>query len=196
MRSTPILLLILISSLFDLHVRGQSPEANGDKFDFNWVRDGFEDDRVFVPGSNAYTDLNWLPGGELVLTEKDGRILVFPDWQDGNFLEIVAWDGRGTFKIVGKCAVPKIPSSAVSHQFQLPAKVCTENERGLHSFTLHPNFEKNRWVYLFYTYREDGSCAIPHDEPGKAGPVNRVSRFTMNDSFQLQSEKVLISTVR
>jgi len=62
----------------------------------------------------------------------------------------------------------------------------------LSSVALHPKFSENRWIYLFYTYnRGDTRCLIDVAE----GPVNRCSRFTMDENFQvlLETEKVLFT---
>lgn len=59
--------------------------------------------------------------------------------------------------------------------------------------TAHPNFEENRWIYLFYTYnRGSTECAKDADN----GPVNRCSRWVMNDDWTVDegSELVLFQT--
>lgn len=63
----------------------------------------------------------------------------------------------------------------------------------LGTVTVHPNFEENRWVYLFYTYnRGDGSCLVDIE----AGPRNRCSRFVMKEDWtiDLETEIVLFQT--
>ena len=49
-------------------------------------------------------------------------------------------------------------------------RVCDDGSRGLLSALVHPNFEENHWVYLFYTRITDGLCGLDLE----TGPVNRV----------------------
>jgi len=59
----------------------------------------------------------------------------------------------------------------------------------LGTVTVHPNFDENRWVYLFYTYnRGDTSCLLD----AKDGPINRCSRFVMNDDWTIDPDSELI----
>jgi glucose/arabinose dehydrogenase len=72
-------------------------------------------------------------------------------------------------------------------------KVCTEGERGLNTVLPHPDFATNRWVYLYYTTLDkNGGCG----ESMEDGAVNRLSRFTMLDNFELDpaSEMPLLET--
>ena len=57
--------------------------------------------------------------------------------------------------------------------------MCTDNERGLQTVTIHPNFTENRYVYLFYTKFKEG-CLADKKEPANAHPWNVVSRFVMD----------------
>jgi len=52
--------------------------------------------------------------------------------------------------------------------------VCTNGERGLSSVEVHPDFDNNGYLYLFYPYAKYGNC----NEDANDGPVNRLSRFT------------------
>lgn len=56
-------------------------------------------------------------------------------------------------------------------------------ESGLHGIAVDPDFEKNNFIYLYYTYsaEEDNS-------------LNRVSRFTFQDN-QLKDEKILVGKI-
>lgn len=63
----------------------------------------------------------------------------------------------------------------------------------LGTVTVHPDFDRNRWVYFFYTYnRGNDDCAIDI----QTGPVNRCSRFVMKEDWtlDLESELVLFQT--
>lgn len=53
--------------------------------------------------------------------------------------------------------------------------LCTNGERGLQSIVPHPNFEENRYIYLFYS-----KFVVDCPESEETGPPNRVSRFTMD----------------
>ena len=65
--------------------------------------------------------------------------------------------------------------------------ICRNTERGLQSIVISPNFETNRYVYLFYTKFKQG-CYVYEDEdetnlnldPNGNNPWNVIERFTMN----------------
>jgi glucose/arabinose dehydrogenase len=64
--------------------------------------------------------------------------------------------------------------------------ICSNGERGLLGFTHDPAFLTNRFVYVYYT----------RDEPAAPGDcVNRVSRFTLNDTIDRASEVVLLDNI-
>jgi glucose/arabinose dehydrogenase len=67
--------------------------------------------------------------------------------------------------------------------------MCTDGERGLQSIRPHPNFLKNRYLFVYYTKFKEG-C----DENPKDGPYNRLSRFYVSNDFRIDrsSEKVLL----
>jgi aldose sugar dehydrogenase len=75
-----------------------------------------------------------------------------------------------TEKVTGKIRVLR--------RRNLQAKACatldvaTAAERGLLGITIHPNFEANRFLYVYYT-------AAPTEN--RPAPVNRVDRFTYDD---------------
>eukprot|EP00535_Pseudo-nitzschia_heimii_P005040 CAMPEP_0197192430 /NCGR_PEP_ID=MMETSP1423-20130617/25051_1 /TAXON_ID=476441 /ORGANISM="Pseudo-nitzschia heimii, Strain UNC1101" /LENGTH=874 /DNA_ID=CAMNT_0042645309 /DNA_START=172 /DNA_END=2793 /DNA_ORIENTATION=+ len=57
----------------------------------------------------------------------------------------------------------------------LQDKVCSQGERGVYQVLPHPNFDQNRFVYVFYTYDKHGGCKFSSID----GPVNAVSRFRL-----------------
>ncbi|OGM58825.1 hypothetical protein A3A75_06180 [Candidatus Woesebacteria bacterium RIFCSPLOWO2_01_FULL_39_10] len=63
------------------------------------------------------------------------------------------------------------------------AEVKELSEGGLHGITLHPNFQSNNYVYVYYTYGESGGNTL-----------NRVSRFTYNGS-QMTDQKVIVDAI-
>lgn len=71
----------------------------------------------------------WLPGGDMLITEKPGRLRVV---RDGRLLPE---------------AVPGVP------------EVFYEGQGGLFDVLPHPNFSENRWVYLTYSKKTEGSSA-------------------------------------
>ncbi|MBL4580862.1 MAG: PQQ-dependent sugar dehydrogenase [Gammaproteobacteria bacterium] len=71
----------------------------------------------------------WLPGGDMLITEKPGRLRVV---RDGKLLPE---------------AVPGVPD------------VFYEGQGGLFDVLPHPNFSENRWVYLTYSKKTEGSSA-------------------------------------
>jgi aldose sugar dehydrogenase len=71
----------------------------------------------------------WLPGGDMLITEKPGRLRVV---RDGRLLPE---------------AVPGVP------------EVFYEGQGGLFDVLPHPNFNDNRWVYLTYSKETEGSSA-------------------------------------
>ena len=71
----------------------------------------------------------WLPGGDMLITEKPGRLRVV---REGRLLPE---------------AVPGVPD------------VFYEGQGGLFDVLPHPNFSENRWVYLTYSKETEGSSA-------------------------------------
>lgn len=71
-------------------------------------------------------------------------------------------------------------------------RLCTDGERGLQSVRPHPNFEENRFIYMYFMQHKDG-CR----ESTTNGPQNRLSRFTMDPDtleIEMDSELVLFQT--
>ena len=68
------------------------------------------------------------------------------------------------------------------------SRMCHDGERGLQSIRPHPNFNSNRYIYMFYTSLRSGCAASLTN-----GPPNRLSRFTMNaDTLKIDSSTELI----
>src|SRR3990167_10736038 len=61
--------------------------------------------------------------------------------------------------------------------------VLQTGESGLHGIALHPDFESNQFVYLYYTYRGGGD-----------GTQNRVSRFRFDDKT-FTEEKIIVDAI-
>lgn len=103
------------------HVSAQSDVYNAANHDYRVVT--VADDLV-QPWSMA-----WLPGGDMLVTEKPGRLRIV---RDGRLLPE---------------AVPGVPD------------VFYEGQGGLFDVLPHPNFSDNRWVYLTYSKETANSSA-------------------------------------
>ena len=74
----------------------------------------------------------------------------------------------------------------------LSGRTCQTGPRGLFSMLVHPDFEKQPYVFLFYTPLL-GQCT----EDPVTGPSNRLSRFSMNPEtleLELNNEIILLET--
>lgn len=105
-----------------------------------------------------YLEIPWsmvfLPDGSMLFTERPGRVRAID--KNGILLE-----------------KPIAQISTVKHI----------GEGGLLGITIHPDFKKNHFVYLYYTYSSD-----------ERGTENRVSRFIFeNDS--LLNEEIIINAI-
>ena len=78
----------------------------------------------------------------------------------------------------GKVSVLEDPdeSSDSDEILDIEKKMCTNTERGLQSIAVHPEFEDNRYIYLYYTKHKEDCLA----DDSENGPWNVVSRFVMD----------------
>jgi len=104
---------------------------------------GFESE-VLIENLDTPWAIDFLPNGELIFTERQGRVSVFDN---------------GELRVVGTIKVSEV------------------SESGLLGIAVDPEFNKNRFVYLYYTH-ENG---------------NRVSRFVLNEV--LEAEFILLDTI-
>ena len=76
----------------------------------------------------------------------------------------------------------------------ISVKTCSDGERGLMSVAVDPQFDSNHYVYLYYTFKNNGSTC---PTGSNTSPVNRVSRFVLgnNDKIDPASETVLIDNI-
>lgn len=110
---------------------------------------------AFLPASPARLDSAERAGGP------DGRLLVT---ERKGEVKLLSKDFK-EIKQIGKIRVKQI------------------GEGGLHGIVVHPSFEKNQFIYLYYTYGESGNQTL-----------NRVSRFRfLND--KLTSEEVIVDKI-
>lgn len=94
--------------------------------------------------------LAFLPDGAILFTERDGRVRLVD--KEGNVLEK--------------------PIATIS--------VKQTGESGLHGIAPHPNFNNNKFVYLYYTYQANGDNTF-----------NRVSRFKFSGQSLTQEEIIV-----
>ncbi|OGE14048.1 glucose sorbosone dehydrogenase [Candidatus Curtissbacteria bacterium RIFCSPLOWO2_12_FULL_38_9] len=97
--------------------------------------------------------LAFLPNGSLMFTERKGNV-----W-------LIDTDGNLSNKPVAQINVKTI------------------GESGLHGIAIHPNFNQNQFIYLYYTYEGEG------DETR-----NRVSRFTLENN-RLTDETFIVNGI-
>jgi len=108
---------------------------------------------TFVANVSGPIDLAWTPDGRMLIAGKNGELRVYAN---GSLLSTPALD--------------------------LASVLCTNGERGLVSIAVHPNFAVNHYIYLFYTFNKFPNSSTPCAESETDGPVNRVSRFVLNDT--------------
>ncbi len=99
--------------------------------------------------------LVFLPDESILVTERPGRVRII--------------DKNGVLYPEPALVIPVIQK--------------IQGEGGLHGITIHPDFEKNRFVYLYYTYENQGSKSL-----------NRVARFVF-DGKNLTDEKVIVDRI-
>ena len=126
---------------------------------------GFADQAV-VSGIDRPTALAFTPDGRMLIGAEAGLVRVY---ENGSLLPQAALD--------------------------ISAKVCSDQERGLMSVAVDPAFAANRFIYVYYTFKEAG-CQYASGG-GTLLPVNRVSRFVLgdNDVVDPASETVLIDDI-
>ncbi len=108
----------------------------------------------------------------------------------------LAFTPDGRLLISSKPGVLRVyePGTATVQALDISAKTCANSERGLLGVAVDPNFEANRYIYLYYTFNKHGVC--PAQEPGNPNnPVNRVSRFVLSDDNVATDERVLITNI-
>ena len=126
---------------------------------------GFQDE--LVTPIDRPTAVAFVPGGRILIARFPGVVRLFEN---------------GSLDPVGT------PALTIS------AKTCSDGERGLMSVEVDPKFESNHFIYLYYTFKNNGSTC----PTGSAtSPVNRVSRFVLgnNNLIDPASEVVLIDGI-
>jgi len=115
-------------------------------------------DEGIVGGVPAPTAIDWLPSGELLIASQTGVLY--------------RWNG-----------------GAAQAVLDLSGVTCSDGEMGLLGVAVDPTFQSgDRFVYLYYTHREGGSC-----DASSRG--NRVSRFSVDGSGNFANEQILIDHI-
>ncbi len=114
-----------------------------------------KDEGVVAGNLEVPWSLVFLPDGAILVTERPGRVRLI--------------DNKG-----------RLRSGSV---LSLEVDKKTNGEGGLHGITLHPEFEKNHFVYLYYTYENDNGQTL-----------NKVTRFVYENN-SLVSESTIIDNI-
>lgn len=96
--------------------------------------------------------LGFLPNGSLIFTERVGNI-----------------------KLIEKSGAPPALLGSID-------KVAAEGEGGLLGLAVHPDYAKNRFIYLYYTYQAQGRL------------LNRVVRYKLQGS-KLTQDKIIVDKI-
>ncbi len=76
----------------------------------------------------------------------------------------------------------------------LQSKTCANSEQGLLGIAVDPDFESNRFIYLYYTFKKFGVC--PEMQPGNPNnPVNRVARYKLPEAGDATMDKILVDNI-
>jgi glucose/arabinose dehydrogenase len=102
----------------------------------------------------------------------------------------------GTLKVFDVAQNYKSLGDALS----LAARICSNSERGLLGLAVDPNFSSNKYVYLYYTFKNGSTCPIDSQPvAGTTYPINRVARFTLDSNgankINPNSELILIDNI-
>ncbi len=108
---------------------------------------------IVAKNLNTPWSIAFLPNNDLLVTERDGKIKV-----------IDATTGE----------------TKITHTIN---EVKQEGESGLHGIAIHPNFEMNKFIYVYYTYQADGNNTL-----------NRVVRYTYDQS-RFSEDKIIVDGI-
>ncbi|MDP3974127.1 MAG: PQQ-dependent sugar dehydrogenase [Candidatus Daviesbacteria bacterium] len=89
---------------------------------------------------------------------------------------ILLTERKGTVRLIDTAG--KLTSNPIAK-----ISVKQTGESGLHGIAVHPNFDQNKYVYIYYTYSESGGNTF-----------NRVSRFIFSQDI-LIDEKIIVDQI-
>ena len=118
--------------------------------------DNFDDKEV--KSLSMPTDFAFLPGGQMLVSTKDGKIHIMQNPLDLN--------------------------SGITEVLNIEDRICTNGERGVNSILVDPDFDSNRFVYVYYTWNVNNYCGTDTSDT----PVNRLSRYRLNDDFKFDED--------
>ncbi len=136
---------------------------------------GFED--ALVAAVSSPTGFAFTPDGRILVAQQTGRLRVIRN---------------ATLSGTTPQVIQALDLSQTN-------RVCTNSERGLLGVAVDPDFgiSNNRWIYLYYTYNKFGQTANSCNTNNSTAPVNRVSRFRLEDSdtVALATEQILLDNI-
>ncbi len=114
------------------------------------------------------TALDFTPDGRLLVTTQAGLLRVY---------------SAGSY-------------SLIRNALNLTGVICANEERGLLGVAVDPQFSSNRYIYLYYSFKKGGICQ-DGEVLNPNNPVNRVSRFVLQDDNQVltTTETVLVDNI-
>jgi glucose/arabinose dehydrogenase len=127
---------------------------------------------LLIPGTSAsaavpagFTDslVASVGGPTAIAFTPDGRMLVTTQ--------------AGRLRVVQNDALLATPA------LDLTSRICSTSERGMLGVAVDPLFASNRFLYLYYTHNELGTC------------VNRVSRWVLSDANTASGEVILLDRI-
>jgi len=146
------------------HILGGIQYAIGDNKELDYAKAKSqyppdEDRFAKIPLSQAEffepTEMTILPNLDILIVQRRGEVLLYKN-------ETKKLKPVGFLNVYWKATVPNVNA-----------------EEGLMGLAKDPNYEKNNWVYMFYSPIDSG--------------VNRLSRFTFkNDTLDLSTEKTVL----
>lgn len=89
---------------------------------------------------------------------------------------ILVTERKGTVRMIDK-------NGNLSEKSLATIPVKQTGESGLHGIAPHPDFDKNKYIYLYYTYSSNNNDSL-----------NRVSRFTYQNNT-LTNEKIIVDKI-
>lgn len=130
------------------------------------IPEGFTDELIANVASP--TALDFTPDGRLLVATQGGLLRVY---------------AAGSYTLI-------------RNALNLSAVLCTNEERGLLGLAVDPQFASNRYVYLYYSFKQGGVCP-DGDVLNPNNPVNRVARFVLQDDNRVltTTETVLVDNI-
>ena len=78
--------------------------------------------------------------------------------------------------------------------FELPHPMCLNGARGLGGIAVHPQYPSKPYIYVFHNHDKYDDCVVSTELD--VGPVNRMSRWTLNSDLKSVDGKCEWSCLR